>query len=93
MSESTKVKIELLGKIHEVTVDEGESILEAALNANIDAPYSCMSGSCTACQAKVISGKVEMDFCDVLTEKEINAGEILTCQAHPKTADVHIKYR
>ncbi len=93
MSGGTKVKIDLSGKTHEVTCEPGESILEAALNAGIDAPYSCMSGSCTACQAKLITGKVEMDFCDVLTEQEIKAGEILTCQAHPKTPDVHIKYK
>ncbi len=89
---STKVKLEIEGKTHEIECDEDETLLEAALRQDIDAPYSCMSGTCNACQAKLLVGKVEMDVCDALTPDEVAAGEILTCQAHPTTDSIHVKY-
>ena len=92
MDKTAKVTIELEGKSHTIEVDPDETILEAALRQNVDAPYSCMSGTCNACQAKVTSGKVDMEVCEALTEEEVASGECLTCQAHPSTETVHLKY-
>ncbi len=92
MAQSAKVKLEIDGKTYDIQCDADETILEAALRQDIDAPYSCMSGTCNACQAKVLNGKVEMETCEALSESEVAAGEILTCQAHPTTPAVHIKY-
>ncbi|HEX5113260.1 MAG TPA: 2Fe-2S iron-sulfur cluster binding domain-containing protein, partial [Saprospiraceae bacterium] len=57
-----------------------------------DAPYSCHSGACATCMAKVIQGKVEMDACFALNDQEIANGYVLTCQSHPTTAIVEVTY-
>lgn len=84
------VKIMLNGTETEVAVDAKKTILEAALDDEIDMPYSCQSGLCTACRGLCLSGKVTMDSNEALSEAEITEGYILTCQAHPLTDDVKI---
>ena len=71
---------------------EGESIVDAANNAGIDAPWSCHAGVCATCRAKVLEGKVRMESHHALTEEEIEEGYILSCQSHPVTATVTIDY-
>lgn len=78
------------GKEHKLTVQPSETILEAALEADIDIPYSCQAGMCTACMGLCKSGKVGMDEEDGLTPGEIAKGYILTCVAHPLSAGVVI---
>ena len=53
----------------------------------MDPPYSCTSGSCSTCMAKVLEGKTEMEVCYALDDDEIEEGYILTCQAHARTAN------
>ena len=77
-------------KAHKIIVKPGETILEAALEADIDIPYSCQAGMCTACMGLCTSGKIIMDEEDGLTENEIKKGFILTCVAHPMSHDVVI---
>ncbi len=87
-----QLTIELYGDKHVLDCEEGETILDTALRNNIDAPYACMSGTCNSCQAKTLSGSVEMDGAEALTEDEIATGEILTCCARPTSESLHIKY-
>lgn len=70
----------------------GEPILDAALQAGIDPPYSCAGGACGTCQARVTLGRAVMDQNHVLSEAQVDDGYILTCQAHPVTEEVHIDY-
>ena len=70
-------------KEYKLHIPKNKSILEAALDKNIDLPYSCQSGLCTACMGKCTSGKVTMPDCDGLTPKEINLGYVLTCVGRP----------
>jgi ring-1,2-phenylacetyl-CoA epoxidase subunit PaaE len=84
------VKILLNGEEMEIAVDSKKTILEAALDDEIDMPYSCQSGLCTACRGLCLSGKVTMDSNEALSEAEITEGYILTCQAHPLTDDVKV---
>lgn len=78
------------GKSHQITVQPHETILEAALVADLDIPYSCQAGMCTACMGLCQSGTVVMDEEDGLTAGEIQKGYILTCVAHPKSDGVVI---
>lgn len=87
-----EVTIELYGDVFEFEVEDDESILDAALRNNIDAPYACMSGTCNSCQAKIIEGEVSMEDADALSEDEIDSGEILTCCSKPITDTLKIKY-
>ena len=87
-----EVQIILYGSEHTVTVPPDTVILDAAIKADIDPPYSCKSGICTTCRAKLYSGKVKMDEREGLSDSEIDDGYILTCQSHPLTDDVKIEY-
>ena len=79
------------GNEYTFAVAPHQTILEAALELDIDLPYSCQAGMCTACLGKCVSGKVSLDEEDGLSESEIKAGYILTCVAHPASANVVIE--
>ena len=64
------------------------SILDAASAAGLEVPYSCTSGVCGTCRAKVMEGEVRMERNFALDKKEVANGFVLTCQAHPLTARV-----
>jgi ring-1,2-phenylacetyl-CoA epoxidase subunit PaaE len=85
-----EVTILLEGGSYKLRVAPDTKILDAALELDMNMPYSCRSGLCTACRCKLESGKVSMEISDVLSDSEIAAGYILTCQAHPLTDDVVI---
>ncbi len=87
-----KVRIIIDDEEHEITVPAGGVILDAAIEADLDPPFSCRSGICTTCRAKLRSGKVKMDVSEGLTPDEIREGYILTCQSHPVTDDVVAEY-
>lgn len=72
-------------------VEPDKTILETALDMDIDLPYSCQSGLCTACRGKCLSGKVKMDEEEGLSESEREEGYVLTCVGHPLTDDVVIE--
>jgi len=86
------IKIKIYNEIHNLTVEPDESVLIAAMREGHDPPFSCQIGACATCRAKLVSGKVEMDERDALTDEEIEEGYILTCQAHPLTDDVFVDY-
>lgn len=71
---------------------EGDSILNAALDAGVDAPFSCKGGVCTTCMAKLKEGTVHMDANYALTDKEVDAGFILCCQSHPTSEVVKLTW-
>jgi len=70
----------------------GLTILDAAIDAGVDAPFSCKGAVCCTCRAKVIEGKVKMDANFALTDAEVEEGFVLTCQAHPLTEKVVIDF-
>ncbi|MCF6352930.1 MAG: ferredoxin--NADP reductase [Cyclobacteriaceae bacterium] len=74
-----------------VKVSPKKAILDAALDMEIDLPYSCQSGLCTACRGKCVSGSVKMDEEEGLSKAEIEAGYVLPCVSHPLTDDVKIE--
>ncbi len=68
------------------------SILDVAMAAGMDLPFSCTSGVCGTCRARLLKGQVRMDRHFALEKADIEAGFILTCQAHPLTAQVEISF-
>jgi ring-1,2-phenylacetyl-CoA epoxidase subunit PaaE len=79
------------GNEYKFAVEPHQTILEAALELDIDLPYSCQAGMCTACLGKCVSGEVSLDEEDGLSESELKAGYILTCVAHPASRNVVIE--
>jgi ring-1,2-phenylacetyl-CoA epoxidase subunit PaaE len=61
----------------------GKSILDAALDAGLDAPFSCQGGVCCSCRSKMTSGNVTMDNNYALEPEEVERGYVLACQSHP----------
>lgn len=76
------------GSEYKFRVEPHQTVLEAALDLDIDLPYSCQAGMCTACMGRCVSGKVHLDEEDALSKSELEAGFILTCVAHPMSDDV-----
>ncbi|MGZ5253789.1 MAG: 1,2-phenylacetyl-CoA epoxidase subunit PaaE [Flavitalea sp.] len=69
-----------------------QSILDAALDNGADLPYACKGGVCSTCKAKITEGEVSMVSNYALEQDEIDAGFVLTCQAHPRTEKVTIDF-
>jgi ferredoxin-NADP reductase len=70
-----------------LNVQHPVTILKAARNAGINIPYSCETGRCGNCIAKCEKGKIWMSYNEVLTEKEIRQGYVLTCTGYPVEGD------
>lgn len=87
-----RVTLLFRGHRHEFTVQYPNTILAEAKLRNIELPYSCEAGRCGSCIAACTSGKVWMRYNEVLTDKEVNLGRVLTCQAFPVGGDVTIEY-
>lgn len=89
--EST-AEIMLNGARHLIPVRSGETIVDAGLRAGLEMPYSCRGGMCCTCRAKVTQGEVRMDTNYSLEPWELEAGYVLTCQAHPVTPKIVLDY-
>jgi ring-1,2-phenylacetyl-CoA epoxidase subunit PaaE len=80
------------GKSHEMRIQPDEHILDVALNAGLDLPYSCKGGVCCTCRAKVTEGSVAMDKNFTLESWEMDKGFVLSCQARATSAKVVISF-
>lgn len=68
------------------------SILDAASAAGLEVPFSCTSGVCGTCRAKLVEGEVRMERNFALDKNEVANGFVLTCQAHPLTPHVVLSF-
>lgn len=88
-----QITIKMDGEIYQFPMPSGDvALLDAALKGGLDLPFSCKGGVCCTCRAKLLEGEVEMEVNYALEPDEIEAGYILTCQAHPLTKTVTIDY-
>eukprot|EP00903_Cladosiphon_okamuranus_P009987 g9473.t1 len=84
-----QVTIEHEGKTTVLEVDDNTSILEAALDNDIDLPHDCKLGVCLTCPSMVVSG--EVDQSDGTLEDSVTAqGYALTCCTYARS-DVTIR--
>ena len=70
----------------------GDTILDAAQKAGADLPFACKGGVCCTCKAKIIEGTARMDVNYALEKDEVDAGYILTCQAHPTSEKLVVSF-
>ncbi|RMI30973.1 ferredoxin--NADP reductase [Nocardia stercoris] len=91
-ADAATVEVELDGEVHTMSWPRSRTLVDIMLDKGLDVPYSCQEGECGSCACTVLSGKVEMDHCEILDEQDIANGYILGCQAHPVTDEVKIQF-
>jgi len=89
---NAQLTVQLNGTKHEMLIPKGKTILQTLKAEKLEPPYSCESGVCATCVAKVTKGKAEMKACMALEEEEIAKGFILTCQALPVTPELVVEF-
>jgi ferredoxin-NADP reductase len=90
--DGTRVTIELDGRTDVAEHRAGTTILQTARQLGMSPPFSCESGSCATCMARVVEGAVSMHVNNALTPEEVDDGWVLTCQSVPTTPTVHVVY-
>ena len=78
-------RLTLDGEHHAVPIAAGETLLQAALAAGIDAPSSCTEGHCGTCMSWLRSGEVSMASTQALSKRNIERGYVLACQSRPSS--------
>ncbi|QNK74497.1 phenylacetate-CoA oxygenase/reductase subunit PaaK [Variovorax sp. PAMC28562] len=92
-AEQARIVIVRDGLQREISFRKGQpSILDAASAAGLEVPFSCTSGVCGTCRAKLVEGEVRMERNFALDKQEVAAGFVLTCQAHPLTDRVVLSF-
>ena len=88
-----KITLNIDGKTHNFEVPaEGKTILEIANDNGADIPFSCQSGVCCTCMARVKKGSVNMESNMALDEDEVAEGLVLLCQSHPTSDTVVLDF-
>ncbi|MFW2389541.1 MAG: 2Fe-2S iron-sulfur cluster-binding protein [Polyangiales bacterium] len=80
-----RVLVSAAGREQGIQVAPGQTILEAALGAGIDMPFSCAMGGCGACRCKLSEGEIEMEEPNCLSRAEREQGYVLACVGRPLT--------
>jgi len=80
------------GKMHQMQMSSTDKILDVALAAGLDLPYSCKGGVCCTCRAKVMQGSVVMEKNFTLEKWEAEQGFVLSCQAKPTSKEVVMSF-
>lgn len=90
--EETEIKIIVDDTEETFVMSQSQTILEAALDKDIDAPYSCQGGICSSCIARITEGTATMRQNNILTDNEVAEGLVLTCQAQPTSLNIIVDY-
>ena len=88
----TRLEIVLDGKTHSLAMGPQDRVLDVALEAGLDLPYSCRGGVCCTCRARILEGRAGMDRNFTLEPQEIAQGFVLTCQARALTPTLVVSY-
>ncbi|WP_221393937.1 ferredoxin--NADP reductase [Dyadobacter sp. NIV53] len=87
------INLTFRGNDYQLLVPAHSTILDAALQASIHLPYSCKGGRCSTCAGICKSGKLHMTVNEVLTDRDLAEGWILTCSAYVDNDDVSIEIK
>jgi ferredoxin len=86
------VRVELDGQLHNLYVEAGETIFQAAHRAGLCPPFSCVAGVCGECVATLDAGEVDLKSNRALGAKQLARGLILTCQAVPRGEGCRLRF-
>ncbi|MCV9931286.1 ferredoxin--NADP reductase [Flavobacterium sp. LS1R47] len=88
--ETQKITLKFESKVIDLDVLKGKSVLEAALDVDVELPYSCQIGNCNTCKAVLKSGEMKMIGLNKL-RKDLNENEYLLCCSYPLTKNVSVE--
>lgn len=91
-ADAAQLTIVLDGKSYPLNLAPGQAVLDRALDAGLDLPYSCKGGVCCTCRAKLLEGTVEMARNFTLEPWEVKQGFVLTCQARATSPSLVVSY-
>jgi ring-1,2-phenylacetyl-CoA epoxidase subunit PaaE len=80
------------GKSHALHMNADEHVLDVAMAAGLDLPFSCKGGVCATCRCKVMTGSVTMDKNFGLEAWETDKGFVLSCQSRPTSEAVTVSF-
>lgn len=81
-------QVKMGGEARSFDMSKDDSLLDAALTNNVEAPYACKAGVCSTCKCKIVEGEVEMISNHALEDYEVEAGYVLSCQSYAVTDKV-----
>lgn len=90
-SEPHTIQLTFRSEVYTLEVPAYTTILQAGLESEIPIPYSCRGGRCATCAAICRSGTVRMSINDVLTERDLAQGWILTCTGYVESEGVVVE--
>lgn len=88
----TEATVTLDGARRSFTMSKDQSLLDAALDQALDAPFACKAGVCSTCRCRLLEGEVEMIANHALEDDEVAQGYRLSCQSYPVSERVAITY-
>ena len=91
-AQGVAARVTLDGVTRDFVIPSGATVLDAALQSDMDAPYACKAGVCSTCRAKVTEGAFEMLTNHALEDYEVRAGYVLTCQCVPLGPSITLTY-
>ena len=89
---TVELTVILDGRSVDTRMSVGTSILDAALRVRSELPFSCKGGMCATCKGRIEEGEVTMEKNYALIDEEVEAGYVLTCQSHPVSDRVVVRY-
>ena len=92
MKEEVSITIKVDSFETTIKGSKDQTILDVALENDVEAPYSCQGGACATCIGRLVSGNAAMQQNHILTDEEIDDGLILTCQALPLSSSLYVDY-
>lgn len=90
--DEAEVELRLDGQTYQLRCSGTETLLEAALRAGINAPYSCQAGMCASCMCQVKEGSVHLRHNEALDKKDLAKAWTLACQAVPTSKNLRIQF-
>jgi ring-1,2-phenylacetyl-CoA epoxidase subunit PaaE len=91
-SSSTELTVTIDGTARVITILKENTVLEALLANDMDAPFACKAGVCSTCRCRIVKGEVDMASNHALEDHEVENGYALACQAYPVSDVLVIDY-
>lgn len=91
-NQGSDLRLHLYGESKNIKIYSDQTVLNSLIDADLDPPFSCKIGACSACMAKLISGELRIEENGYLSEEQIAQNYFLACQAYPASDSCEISF-